>query len=896
MHADRLDPVNDPAGQGVAWHALSEGEVLAKLEASWDGLTEAQAQVRRREFGRNLLPAQRPPTLAAIFLRNILSPLIYILLAAGVVALLLGDLTDAGFILAVVLLDAGLGTVQEWNAERSAASLRQLLRVVARVRRNGALAEIPAEELVPGDQVLLESGMRVPADLRLLQANSLSVDAALLTGESVPVATTAQPLGAGLGLADRRNMAFAGSAVASGRGVGFVVATGAWTEVGKIAGSLAAAATAKSPLVIRIERFSRDISWAVLVACAVLGGVAYSRGMPLLEVFYMAVALAVSAVPEGLPVAMTVALSIATRRMARRNVIVRQLTAVEGLGSCTYIASDKTGTLTANKQTVKAVWLPGGERVRLEHAKIAVAEAVRERLSRLVRISAIGNEATARKAGRLWHFSGDAVDVAFWELAVKLGLDPAALGREVAILGEIPFESERAYAAKLFEDDGAMQVAVKGAPEVVLARCANMLTGSGVAPLDRPRLELELAALTRSGLRVMAIAEAAVAKTPEAGSFGESDLPPLVLLGFAGLMDPPRHGAKEAVAKCRQAGIQVAMVTGDHPLTALAVAREVGIAESESEVLTGAQLAELGSPEVPLFLDAVGAARVFARVSPMQKLEIVDALVKLGHFVAVTGDGVNDAPALKRAHIGVAMGSGTDVTQETAAIIIADDKFASIEAGVEEGRFAYDNIRKVAYLLVSTGAAEVALFVLALLGGTPLPLLPVQVLWLNLVTNGVQDVALAFESGEPGAMKRPPRPPTEGLFNRLMIQQTALSGAVIGVVAFLDFYWLTARWGLGAVQARNHLLLLMVLMENFHVFNCRSEYTSVFRIPLRRNRMLVAGVAIAQGIHLLAMHFPPAQRVLQVAPIPLREELLPLALAASVLVAMELFKLVKARA
>ena len=878
----------------MAWHALSESEVLAKLEASWDGLTEAQAQVRRREFGRNLLPALRPPTLVAIFLRNILSPLIYILLAAGVVALFLGDLTDAGFILAVVLLDAGLGTLQEWNAERSAASLRQLLRVVARVRRNGALAEIPAEEVVPGDQVLLESGARVPADLRLLQVNSLSVDAALLTGESVPVASTAQPLGAGLGLADRRNMAYAGSAVASGRGVGFVVATGALTEVGKIAGSLAAAATAKSPLVIRIERFSRDISWAVLVACAVLGGVAYSRGMPLLEVFYMAVALAVSAVPEGLPVAMTVALSIATRRMARRNVIVRQLTAVEGLGSCTYIASDKTGTLTANKQTVKAVWLPGGERVTLEHAKIAVAEAVRERLSRLVRISAIGNEATARKAGRLWHFSGDAVDVAFWELAVKLGLDPATLGREVAMLGEIPFESERAYAARLFEDDGAMKVAVKGAPEVVLARCANMLTGSGVARLDRPRLELELAALTRTGLRVMAIAEAAVANTP-AGSFGESDLPPLVLLGFAGLMDPPRHGAKEAVAKCRQAGIQVAMVTGDHPLTALAVAREVGIAESESEVLTGAQLAELGSPEVPLFLDAVGAARVFARVSPMQKLEIVDALVKLGHFVAVTGDGVNDAPALKRAHIGVAMGSGTDVTKETAAIIIADDKFASIEAGVEEGRFAYDNIRKVAYLLVSTGAAEVALFVLALLWGTPLPLLPVQLLWLNLVTNGIQDVALAFESGEPGAMQRPPRPPTEGLFNRLMIQQTALSGAVIGVVAFLDFYLLTAGWGLGAVPARNHLLLLMVLMENFHVFNCRSEYTSAFRIPLRRNRMLVAGVAIAQGIHLLAMHSPPAQRVLQVAPIPLGEELLPLALAASVLVAMELFKLAKAR-
>ncbi|HUX68222.1 MAG TPA: HAD-IC family P-type ATPase [Terriglobales bacterium] len=889
-------PSHDFSDTGVAWHALAESQVLAKLEASWEGLSTAQAELRRREFGHNVLPVQPPPTLWAIFGRNLLSPLIYILLAAGVVALFLGDRTDAGFILAVVLLDAGLGTYQEWHAERSAASLRQLLRVVARVRRNGVAAEIAAEELVPGDLVQLESGARVPADLRLLQANHLSLDAALLTGESAAVESTAQALAAHLALADRRNMAFAGADVVAGRGAGFVVAIGAATEVGQIAGSLGGAETAKPPLVIRIERFSRDISLAALAACALLAGVAWGQGMPLLEVFYMAVALAVSAVPEGLPVAMTVALSIATRRMARRNVIVRQLTAVEGLGSCTYIASDKTGTLTANKQTVTAVWLPGSGRVGLEHAKLAVEAGVRERLQRLLRIGAVCNEASAHKAGRAWQFAGDAVDVAFWELAVRAGLDPVRLQRQVAVLGEIPFESERAYAAKLYEDEGALRVGMKGAPEVVLAHCGAMLGAAGEVPLDPARLEWELAALTRSGLRVMAVAEARLAQAPPAGGFAEPDLPPLVLLGLAGLMDPPRPGAREAVARCRQAGIRVGMVTGDHPLTALAVAREVGIASSEAEILTGAQLAKLGSDQVPQFVDAVDGARVFARVSPLQKLQIVAALVKLGHFVAVTGDGVNDAPALRRAHIGVAMGSGTDVTKATAAIILADNQFASLEAGVEEGRFAYDNIRKVAYLLVSTGAAEVALFVLALLAGTPLPLLPVQLLWLNLVTNGIQDVALAFEAGEPGAMQRPPRPPREGLFNRLMIAQTALSGGVMGLVAFLDFYFLTAHGGLAAAPARNHLLLLMVLMENVHVFNCRSESTSAFRIPLGRNPMLVAGVAIAQGIHLLAMRVPLMQRILQVGPLPLHQMLLPLGLAATVLLAMELFKWVQAHA
>jgi Ca2+-transporting ATPase len=889
---------------GVPWHALPDTTVFQRLESSKEGLTDSQVLERQQEFGRNLLPTKRPPTALVIFLHQFLSPLIYILLAAGIVAILMSDFTDAAFIFGVVLLNATIGTFQEWKAEQSAASLQQLLQIMTRVRRNGAEVEISAEELVPGDLVYLESGARVPADLRLLQVNNLAADEALLTGESLPVEKRTEPLAEDLPVSDRRNMAFAGSTIASGRGTGVVVATGSRTEVGKIAGSVTATETAKPPLVIRMEKFAQQISIVVLVACGVLAAVAFSKGMPLLEVFFLAVALAVSAIPEGLPVAITIALSVATRRMVKRNVIVRKLTAVEGLGSCTYIASDKTGTLTVNKQTVRSIWLAAGERVALAAADGGAEPGFRSesgselsaeasaRFERLARTSVICNEAAARQQDGRWRFFGDAVDVAFWDLARKLGIDPPSI-QQVTTIGEIPFESERSYAAKFFLEDGVVRVAVKGAPEVLLERCHGVLGSQGPEDLDRAKIDQELVRLTESGHRVMAIAEGVVDKAPESRPFDERDLPSLVLLGLVGLIDPPRPEVKEAVRQCQRAGIEVAMVTGDHPLTALAIGRDVGIAESRDQVVTGRQLAEMGSPDVPQFLDTVKGARVFARVTPIQKLEIVDALVKLGHFVAVTGDGVNDAPALKRANIGVAMGSGTDVTKETASIIVTDDNFASIEAGVEEGRFAYDNIRKVTYLLIATGAAEVMLFILALFSGMPLPLVPVQILWLNLVTNGIQHATLAFEAGEPGATKRPPRKPTEGIFNRLMIQQTVLSGSTMAAMAFIGFYLLIEHLGMGEVEARNRVLLLMVLLENYHVFNCRSEYVSAFRVPLRRNWLLVAGVLGAQGVHLLAMHVPAAQTVLQVAPVSAGEWVVPFAMASSVLIVMELFKLFK---
>jgi len=897
---DRIE-VRGAEEAGIAWHALTIDEVFEKLRTDPRGLGETQVRERRREFGPNSLPEKKPPALPLIFLHQFLSPLIYILLAAGGVSLVIGELTDAGFIFAVILLNATLGTFQEWKAERSAAALQHLLRIVAAVRREGVEVEVPSEELVPGDVVLLESGSRIPADLRLFRAKDLTTDESLLTGESLATAKNSVPLAEDLPLSERSNMAFAGSTVTTGRGCGVVVATGLLTEVGQIARAVTGAEVGKPPLLIRMERFARQISYLVLGFVVLLALVAHLQGTPWLEVFFMAVALAVSAIPEGLPVAMTVALSIATTRMARRNVIVRKLTAVEALGSCTCIASDKTGTLTVNRQTARVVGLPGGDLFAVSGegyagtGRVATVDgaapdaASRRCLERLTAAAVICNEASLSEKGGDWLHHGDAVDVALLALGYKMGLPPADLAARIETVGEIPFESERRYAARFYRRQGTIEVAVKGAVEALLPFCTAMQTRDGEIPLAAEVIEGEALALAEGGYRVIAAACGRLAADALPAEPNEESLPAMTFLGLVGLIDPLRPEAREAVGRCRQAGVKVVMITGDHPATALSIAREVGIARGKEDLVTGSELAAIGSADVPQFLDTVRGATVFSRVAPLQKLHIVEALIRLGHFVAVTGDGVNDAPALRRANIGVAMGSGTDVAKDTAELLVTDDNFASIQAGIEEGRFAYDNVRKVVYLLISTGAAEIVLFTLALLCNLPIPLLAVQLLWLNLVTNGIQDVALAFEGGEPGAMDKPPRRPEEGVFDRLMVRQTVVSGLTMGLLAFFVWNWLLGRgWEIGA--ARNLVLLLMVLFENVHVFNCRSERTSAFAVPIRRNRLLVLGVLAAQGIHILALYHPLMRRVLDIAPVSAIEWACLILVASSLLAVMEIFK------
>ena len=888
----------------VPWHALKDSEVLARTQSRRQGLTSGEAAARLGQYGPNQLPGKPPPGLAVIFAHQFLSPLIYILIVAGLASLVIGEWTDAGFIFAVILLNALLGTFQEWKAEHSAAALQQLLKISCRARRDNHVQDLDAEHLVPGDIVVLESGGRVPADVRLLDVHSLSVDESLLTGESQAVVKLAGVYAEAAPLSERGNLAFAGTSVTRGRGLGVVVATAQWTEVGSIAAAVATTTVAKPPLVIRMEQFARQVSYLVVGFVILLANVAFWQGVPFNEVFLMAVALAVSAIPEGLPVAMTVALSIATTRMARRNVIVRKLTAVEGLGSCTCIASDKTGTLTVNRQSVRQIWLPEGVSFRVSgegyagageitRADGSMPEAVElVRLRELALAGILCNEASLRFAFGEWLHQGDAMDVALLALAHKLGLDPEAEADRHIVLGDIPFESEQRYAARFVRGEDAACI-VKGAVEQVIDFCETMAGPEGLVPIDTLEVEGETLSLGGQGYRVLAIAKGPLASLADQPLSGPEHMPPLTLLGLVAFIDPLRQDVRGAISTCRRAGVRVVMVTGDHPATALGIARELELAASEADMLTGKQLEslDLKNPEWRETFDRIG---VFARVTPLQKLMIVEALNQQGHFTAVTGDGVNDAPALRKAHIGVAMGTGTDVAKETASIILADDNFASLVAGIEEGRFAYDNIRKVVYLLISTGGAEIVLFCLALGSGLPIPLGAVQLLWLNLVTNGIQDVALAFEGGEPGVMSRKPRPTDEGLFNRLMVTQTIISGLTMGALAFSTWAWLLAQ-GLGVQEARNFVLLLMVLLENVHVFNCRSERVSVFRVPLKRNPLLIGGVLAAQSVHILIMQWPFMQRVLGVAPVSFTAWFSLLGLAGLLLVVMEGFKYLRQR-
>ncbi len=885
----------------TAWHALPEEQVYSLLASSPSGLAAGEVRERMGKFGSNTLPDKKPVAVWEVIFRQFKSPLIYILMIAAFISFGIGEFTDGLFILAVIMVNAIIGTLQEWKAEKNAQALQALLRIFARVRRDRHGVTVDAGEIVPGDVILISEGDRIPADIRLLRQSSLKVDESLLSGESLPLEKDADVLPETTPFMSRGNMVYAGSTVISGKAEGVVTATGLLTEVGKIAQSVVSTESVKPPLVIRMETFSKRIGILVVAACSVLAVVAISRGIPTIDVFFIAVALAVSAIPEGLPVAITVALSIGVSRMAARNVIVRKLTAVEALGSCTCIASDKTGTLTVNAQTLRRVELPDGHSytltgegycgeggIALLHDK-PVSDTDQQCLSEIALIGIICNSAELARSGKEWTHVGDPIDIAFLAYGYKLGINPDDVRSGKPIIGEIPFEAERRYAATFFRDGTCSRVAVKGAVEVILPMCRDQVSGDGIFRLNIPQMTERALDLSGQGYRVIAIAGADLDTDAGKKEFHHNDIPPLTFRGFACFIDPVRPDARESIRACQESGIRVVMVTGDHPATALAIARDLGIAASPEYVITGAELEVFGSSEDPDTVKKLGKISVFARVVPLQKLAIVKHLQKIGHYVAVTGDGVNDTPALKQANIGIAMGSGTDLAKDTASIIITDDAFSSIVAGVHEGRIIYDNIRKVTYLLISTGFAEVVLFTLALVANLPLPLLAVQLLWLNLVTNGIQDVALAFEGGEPGVMKKKPRPPSETIINRLMAEETLVSGLSMGVSAFVVWYFLLGA-GVEESAARNLVLLLMVLLENCHVFNCRSESMSAFRVPVSRNYFLIIGVIAAQGIHILSMYIPFMQDVLGVAPVTFDEWLIFFMMALTLIAVMEVYK------
>ena len=876
---------------GTNWHCLGTAEALAAVDATPGGLTQAEARRRLEQSGPNVLPSEPPPGWLTIGLRQLKSPLIYVLLAAAAVALVLGDVTDAAFIGFVLLVNSLLGGWQEWHAERQSQGLQKLLRIRATVLRDGTAVEVDAEDLVPGDIVAIESGQRIPADLRLLDEHGLEVEEAALTGESLAVSKDAQWRGEpATSLGDRRNMLYAGSTVARGRGRGVVVATGSGTVIGGFAATMSATERGRPPLMERMERFSRVVAVVVLAAAVLIGAVGVLvNEQSIATMFAFGVALAVSAIPEGLPVAVTVTLAIAARRMASRGAIVRRLPAVEALGSCTLIASDKTGTLTCNELTVREIRVTGSAVFDVSGAGFEPNGAIIPRdgaavdgadLRRALAIAVACNDADLHRRGDAWTWRGDPTDIALLALAAKHGVDREELLRRAPRVDEIPFEADRRYAASYHARDGTTWMAVKGAPERVLDMCR-------LSPEARESAQAAADEMAARGLRVMALASGQ--RPGVADRSRRPDAPAdLELAALVGLIDPLRPEARDAVARCAEAGIRVIMVTGDHPVTALAIARDLGIATRPEQVVAGSDLSA-DRPEA--FRAAVERARVFARVAPEQKLSIVAAAQEAGHYVAVTGDGVNDAPALRRANIGVAMGKGgTDVAREAAGLVLSDDNFATIVNGIEEGRIAYRNIRNVVYLLIAAGVAEVLTVGLAVLVGLPLPLLPVQLLWLNLVTNGIQDVGLAFERGHGDELRAQPRRPDEPIFDRLMIERGLLAGFWMAGVGFLAFVGMLEA-GLPVEAARNQLLLLMVLMQNVDAFNARSETRSVFRVPLRNNPVLVAGVSAALLLHVSAMHWPLMQRVLGLAPLDdVERAVLPL-MAVSLLLVMELHKL-----
>lgn len=835
------------------------------------GLTSKEVNSRLRKFGRNILPKAVKPNIFLIFFRQFFSPLIYILFAAAIISLSLGETSDAIFIFVVLAINAAIGVVQEYSAQKAASALQQMVSESAVVIRDGKVTHINAEEIVPDDVILLESGDKVSADIKLSETNNLYIDESLLTGESVAVIKNSEAyIDEDAPIGDRADTAFAGTMVVRGRGQGIVANTGLRTILGKISKSILSKRLAKPPLLLRIEKFTMNISLIMMVLILILFAAAFLKGENMTEIFLLAVALAVAAIPEGLPAAITVTLAIGMRCMANNNVIIRKLMAVESLGSCTFIASDKTGTLTINELTICNVIMPDG-------ASFDVSDEGNLRhFEALSKAGTFANEAIF-DGGK---YKGDMVDVAFLNFGEKCGLSREKLLEKCPEISRIAYESENGYSAAIHELDGEAQIFVKGSTEKLLQICSQMSSGDKIVPIDVAKIEKQMVTLAKQGYRVLALAE---------GSGGS--LSGLTFLGLVGMIDPLRSEAKDSVELCRKAGIEVAMITGDHPATAFAIAQELGLCDKNYNVITGPEIKDAAGQGYVFLDNLIKNNYVFARIEPTQKKEIVESLMRQGHFVAVTGDGVNDAPALKHAHVGIAMGErGTDVARESADMILTDDNFSSIVKGVREGRVVYNNIRKVILLLIATGAAEIILFILSMMAGLPMPLLAVQLLWLNLVTNGLQDVAMAFEPAEGKELNQRPRPPNEPIFNRLMIERVLVSSVVMGILAFLTFKFLYNQ-GYSLEMARNGTLMLMILFENIHALNSRSEKTSIFKQSFFSNPLLLGSIVLAQIVNLAAMYTPWLQDVLQVYPIPLTEWSMLLLIACSLIVVEELHKI-----
>ena len=880
------------------WETLEVPETFDLLASSEAGLASAEAAKRLAEIGPNVLAAEEKINIFSIIIHQFKSPLIYVLLVAAVVTFFLHEYIDMAVILAVVILNAIIGFIQEVKAEQGVRSLKKMVQAKARALRDRREKEIPGSQLVPGDVVYLAAGMRVPADLRLIHELDLRIDESMLTGESLPSdKKTEKLIEQNLTPGDMKNIAFMGTTVVYGRGRGVVVETGRRTVIGDIAEKVQEVPFGKAPLQQKLDSFAKFLSWTVGGISLLIFGLGLYEGEKLSDMFIAAVAIAVSAIPEGLPVAVTVALAIGVNRMARQNAIVRRLPSVETLGSTTVIGSDKTGTLTRNEMTVKLVfdglrtyeisgigYEPEGS---ISHESQLIDITTCMELEQTLRIGMLCNESNLYQEDGEYRIDGDPTEGALIVSAIKGGLQVEEEQMRYPQLGLVPFESERGFMATLHETEGRKIIFAKGAPEKIIH--FSMLDEADPGPGNR--LAQVAANLADQGLRVLGLAYKEV--DAETTRISQADVENgLIFAGLQAMLDPPRQEVVEAIRMCKQAGIRTAMITGDHAITAGAVAGQIGIATEKDQVLEGRHIETMSDDEL---YEKAKITSVYARVAPAHKLRIVQQLIKQGEVVAVTGDGVNDAPALKAAHIGVAMGrTGTDVAKEAADIVLSDDNFASIVAAVREGRIVYDNIKKVTIFLVSCGLGELLTIIACMLAGLHLPYLPAQILWLNLVTNGFQDVALAFEPGEKDVLSRKPRPSRERILSALMIQRTLLMGSILGFGTFIVYY-LELASGVPVDSARSVALTTMVFFQFYQAMNCRSETLSIFEMHPLSNPFLFVSIIGAFFAHLAVLYVPALQYVFRTVPLDFGQWVIVVVSSVTVVIGVELDKFMRRR-
>jgi magnesium-transporting ATPase (P-type) len=846
-----------------AAHARGLEDVLAQAGASADGLAPQEAEARLERVGPNRLPEPPKPGILRRLLKHFNDLLIYILLAAAGVTALLGHWVDTGVILAVVVINAVIGFVQEGKGEQALEGLRKMLSPGATVRRGRRWLSIPAEGLVPGDIVRLKSGDRVPADLRLIDAINLRIEESALTGESLAVEKDTEPAAEDAGLGDRHGMAYSGTMVVQGRGVGVVVATGPSTELGKISRMLSEVQTLATPLTRQMNAFGRSLSAVIGAMAALLFAVGhFKHGVPLKELFLAAIGFAVAAIPEGLPAILTITLALGVQAMANKRAITRRLNAIETLGSITVICSDKTGTLTKNEMTVRHLVTAAGRysvsgtgykpegSVTLGEQSVALGE--RSDIDALVEVMAVANDSEIKQAGEQWVVVGEPTEGALCSLGQKVGFEADRYTR----LATVPFESEHKFMATLASaPDGKVHVLLKGAPERLIARSSRQLGAGGKRePLQAAFWEAEIEALSSEGMRVLSAAsrEAPISQQ----ELAVRDLQEMTFIGLVGIFDPPRPEAIEAIASCQRAGIRVKMITGDHAGTAKAIGKEMGISSGESCV-TGAELEAASNAELQ---ELVRKNDIFARANPEHKLRLVQAMQANGDVVAMTGDGVNDAPALKRADVGVAMGiKGTEATKEAAEIVLADDNFKTIELAVEQGRTIYDNLRKAILFILPTNGAEALVIFAAVFFGFPLPLLPVQILWVNMVTAVTLAIALAFEPAEPGLMERPPRRPDAPILGGLFLWRIGFVATLIGGGTTAVFL-IEEALGFPTELARTQAVNTLVLGQAFYLFNARFLHASSLRLAhLFSNPVAWLAVLVLLIVQLGFVYLPPMQ-------------------------------------